>query len=391
LRSLALVVLLASRVALAQSAEPNMWRYDATIDGNASSVIAWEGGNDVFAGAPAFFIETVTISPNGENRIDERRYLQKTNSGVVLLGTRTATSIGGATSLDERVWVTPSVALPAALAVGSKWEALANLRIATTPAGGTAASSTANLHVVGEALATETITVPAGTFECIVVRDTSTTQRTQNGAATEVLVTTTSWYAAKVGLVKSTATTTDATKHESTRTLQLRAYQVPRPPWQMSSVGLVPAGEAAPSEPIPAAAPEELPPAQVGPPAETPVDQTAGKRRGLGKRLMIVGGAVLAGGLVLGALASSQWSAAQDDCGGDVKKCTSQQIGDARIDTDAARSYARFSTGFTVAGAVVIGTGAYLYFSNREKPKTIARLQPSVTPSSATLVLTGSW
>ncbi|HTL37601.1 MAG TPA: hypothetical protein VL326_30935, partial [Kofleriaceae bacterium] len=394
----------ASRVAFAQSAEPNTWRYDATVDGNPSSVIAWEGGNETFAGTTAFFIETVTISADGDKRIDERRYMQKTSAGIVALGARTASSVGAATSVEERVPVMVLVVLPAGLAAGAKWDDTTSLRVTTTPSGGAAASSTATWHVVGEAIANESVTVPAGTFDCIVIRDTTTTQLTQKDVMTEELSTTTSWYAANVGLVKSTTTITTTTsspsgadphKTESTKTLQLRSYRVPRPPWQMSSVGLIQAGEPAPSDPAPTeAAPEEAPqevvPAQpVGP---SPEDVTNAKRRGLGRRLAIVGGAILAGGFLMGGLALHQWGVAKDDCDGDIKRCQPDELVDAQIDTDAARNYAKVSTAFTLVGLAVTGTGIYLYVSHRgSENKNTARLQPSVTPNSATLVLSGSF
>jgi hypothetical protein len=396
LKSLAVVLVCASRIAFAQAPEPNTWRYDATIDGTPRSVTTWEGGNEVFAGVPAFFLQTVTISPDGDKRIDERAYYQNTKDGIALLGTRTANEVGAATTVDERTAVTPPVALPAALAVGAKWDATTSVRAVLTHAGAAPVASAGTLHVVGEAIGNESVTVPAGTFDCIVVRDTSTTQ-TADGD--EVAVTT-RWYAAKVGLIQANTTTTitttrgvDTSKRETTQTLQLRAYRVPRPPWQMSSVGLVPAGEPAPSEPAPTATATAQAPAPAPPPATAPapppVDDKNDRHRRLGRRIVIVGGIVAGMGLGLGIVANSSWSTAQSDCGGNIKNCTAGQLQQAKIDTDSARSYANFATGFFIAGAALAATGAYVWLSTPSDDKV--QIQPSVTPTAAAVTLSGRW
>jgi len=377
-KSLALLIVLASRVAFAQSAVPNTWRYDATIDNAPATVTIWEGGSEVFAGTPAFRIETVTISADGDKRVDERMYLQKGTGGLAMIGTRTANSVGGAISIEERVAVSPATFLPAPFDVGAKWDTTTNVRASTTTGGTAPAGTTVAVHVVGEVIGRETITVPAGEFECFVIRETQTTP--------DAVIATSSWYAPKVGLVKATTTTT-RNSHESTRTLQLRTYRVPRAPWEMASVGLVPAGEPAPSDPAPtepAVAAEQPAPAPA-----PPSDNKREKRKGLARRLVVTGSLIVVAGGALGLLASSEWNTAQQDCGGNIKMCSSaMQVSQAQIDKDAASSYANFATGFIIAGAIVGGAGIYLYAT---LPSEKVQIAPSVTANAAGLTLSGRW
>ena len=216
---------------------PAFWRYDATIAGAPAQVIAWEG-REPFAGAPAFYLETVTLAP--DRRVDERRYFTRTAAGVALLGVRSDTERAAGHELQDAVASAPELELPVSPQPGATWDASTSLAITMTdPAWPKPVRTTATASEVGEIVGHERITVPAGAFDCVVVQRTSDTQMT-GAAANRSVERTTEWYAPSVGLVQATtSTTTGGSSHTSTRTIRLRAYHVAAPAWQMAAIGLV--------------------------------------------------------------------------------------------------------------------------------------------------------
>lgn len=216
---------------------PDFWRYDATIDGAAAHVIAWEG-REPFAGAPAFYLETVTLAP--DRRVDERHYYTRTAAGVALLGASTDIERAAGHELDDAVASAPELELPVSPQPGAKWDASTSFAITTkTPGQATPVKTSASRREVGQIVGHERISVPAGVFDCVVVRRTSALQVTDD-ATSDSVETTTEWYAPTVGLVQAaTSTTSGESSRPSTRTLRLRAYHVTAPAWQMAAIGLV--------------------------------------------------------------------------------------------------------------------------------------------------------
>jgi hypothetical protein len=113
------------------------------------------------------------------------------------------------------------------------------------------AHSNTELSFSGEVTGRDQVTVPAGVFDCVIVRGATTTRTSQDdgsyaaGVATTTTVTT-SWYAPRIGLVKSELTVdvdpggkpTTSAQHRTATTV-LEAYHVPRTSSEMEAIGFV--------------------------------------------------------------------------------------------------------------------------------------------------------
>lgn len=96
-------------------------------------------------------------------------------------------------------------------------------------------------------------------------------------------------------------------------------------------------------------------------PDPTPTPTTS-KRRPIGIGLTIGGGAVLAGGLVVGLLASGKYSEAKEVCGGLL--CGNQDDFDRGQTLVAdARSLGNLATGLAIGGGVLAAAGLVLWFT----------------------------
>lgn len=123
----------------------------------------------------------------------------------------------------------------------------------------------------------------------------------------------------------------------------------------------------------------------LGAPADAPAPKS--KRKMTGIVGMSVGGAAIAGGVVLGVLARGKWSDAKDVCGGttctsETKKLEAQDLG------DDARSKALLSTIFVGAGVVAAGVGVVL-FVTAPKSESATRLGAYPTHDGAAVTLSG--
>ena len=74
-----------------------------------------------------------------------------------------------------------------------------------------------------------------------------------------------------------------------------------------------------------------------------------------GKVAVVSGGLLVGAGLVLGAVAASPWSAAEERC--PTERCNDA---DARADADTASVAAALSTGFIIGGVGTAGLGIAL-------------------------------
>jgi hypothetical protein len=110
---------------------------------------------------------------------------------------------------------------------------------------------------------------------------------------------------------------------------------------------------------------------------------TSGGTRNLSYVLGGVGAAALVTGSLFGVLASSKWSAAKSECSG-PDSCPS--YGQAVSDHGATVTDATLSTIGFLAGGALLAAGAVLYFTGQPTSPAIA---PALSPSSATLTLTG--
>jgi len=256
---------------------PNSWQYETTSDnGPPAKKIVWEGGSEDFFGTPALFTESIVVTGNGTARLDERRYYKKTKDGLLYLGKRSDFEASDRSTythtVEDTTLAPPILSLPLPFHVGAEWTAKSTAKITTKASGANARETTVGSSVVSDgtnvATALESVTVPAGSFDCIVVRGTATARTSHEGAlAANVTITktvTTLWYAPKIGLVKSESAsdiefqvngTTTSTRHQTT-TIVLREAHITNASFEMDAVGLVapvaPPPAPAPTPPVPA-------------------------------------------------------------------------------------------------------------------------------------------
>jgi hypothetical protein len=144
--------------------------------------------------------------------------------------------------------------------------------------------------------------------------------------------------------------------------------------------------EAPPPTPAPVAPPIADPAAPIAP---SPAEPRAAGRPLLGIAALAGGGALLAGGLVLGKLASDRWNAARSVCGASLDCATPDDLARAQAYTDQARLRGNVSTGMIVAGAAVAATGAYLWLRAPSPAAQSAHLVPYAAPTGAGIALEG--
>ncbi len=95
-------------------------------------------------------------------------------------------------------------------------------------------------------------------------------------------------------------------------------------------------------------------------PVETPAPSS--KRRPIGIAFVVGGGAVLAGGLVVGVLAQGTYSDAKDVCGGLLCGDPDDFARGQKL-VDKARSRGNLATGLTIGGGVLAVTGLVLWLT----------------------------
>jgi hypothetical protein len=146
----------------------------------------------------------------------------------------------------------------------------------------------------------------------------------------------------------------------------------------------------APAIEAPAPAPPVVErPAAPAPIAPAPPGAPAARHRVLGVAVLAGGGALIAGGLVFGKLASDRWSAAKRVCGSSVECTTQDDLSRAQAYTDQARLRGNLSTALIVAGAAVAASGAYLWLRAPSPAAASARLVPYAAPTGAGIALEG--
>lgn len=264
---------------------PNHWTYDTTSsEAPPATQIVWEGGTEDFDGAQVFFIERVSIAANGASRVDERDYYRKAADGLHRLGVRgdieSSTATSGTHTISDTTFATPQRILPVPFQLGTTWSAGTNQTLVTkttvtgnqarTSSGKSTSTITGDFAVSGR----EKVTVPAGVFDCLVVRG-KTVNRTMEregalaGNVTTVTTTIVEWYAPRIGLVQSESTSDAETqvrgkviKERRTASMRLKKYRVERSGFEMEAIGFVqdlrtepvevpPSTEVAPTEPLP--------------------------------------------------------------------------------------------------------------------------------------------
>jgi hypothetical protein len=98
-------------------------------------------------------------------------------------------------------------------------------------------------------------------------------------------------------------------------------------------------------------------------------------------------------GSALGASASSDFSKAKSDCGGNINACPSTGIGAANSSFKSAQSAANASTALFIVGPVLVAGAAVAWFTapHAEISPTAMRVTPAVDAHWAGLVLSGGF
>jgi hypothetical protein len=186
------------------------------------------------------YTDTITdVRPDGftlSSAFDELNRTQEwscTTAGLAALqfGGGAAANLSG-NNIQANFTTTNSsgVTLPADLAVGSTWTQSLDIEGDMTVEGGISASAAGTVDYNAEAIAIETINVPAGSFEAIKIEfDTSfNINASVSGLTLPISITgvTTLWYAPGVGLVRS-VDASDFMGQAISTTIELTSYNVP--------------------------------------------------------------------------------------------------------------------------------------------------------------------
>jgi hypothetical protein len=123
-------------------------------------------------------------------------------------------------------------------------------------------------------------------------------------------------------------------------------------------------------------------------PIHTPPPPSHSKRRPIGIGLTIGGGAVIAGGLVVGALAQGKWGDAKKACDG-LLCGDSDDFARGQMLVEDARSRGNLATGLVIGGGVLAVTGLVLWFT---APSGTSEEHPiTVTPTTNGVAFRGSF
>ncbi|MCX5784629.1 MAG: hypothetical protein NTX59_02975 [Elusimicrobia bacterium] len=198
------------------------------------------GGQDNFNGTPAFtYINEVEGSVAiGKGKPTDAKtklysYYVKKADGIYYLGNKSVTSLGGGKEyISTSIYDPPQLFYPYDLEVGKQWVSIATM----TTVASSGLNSVTILDGTNQVISTETVTVPAGTFDCYVLKSESTSKVKFSGRVnlkSSTKTVTISWFAQGIGIIKSrleaevgtTVGTTVGTAVVSTETA-LRDYHI---------------------------------------------------------------------------------------------------------------------------------------------------------------------
>jgi len=236
-QALCVIALLAHGAAEADD-EPNYWQYAITSDGKQNATtLWWDGGEEAFEGKPARFVQEVTVVD--KVRTHRRTYFDVTDDGVVQLGTRGDIEMEKAVTTSETVVSPPLVVIPTRFAAGTKRVVKATTQIKTS-------GSDSEMVIEGtvEIAGVQKAVVPAGAFDCTVVRTMTTSTFSIADQRMTIKTNTDACYDVAVGLVQLTTTSDSEVRpkqgkptitHQAS-SMALAKYRVIKPPWQMVAV-----------------------------------------------------------------------------------------------------------------------------------------------------------
>jgi hypothetical protein len=123
---------------------------------------------------------------------------------------------------------------------------------------------------------------------------------------------------------------------------------------------------------------------------DPPPITSSSKRRPIGIALTIGGGAVLAGGLVVGLIASGKYSDAKDVCGGLLCGTEDEFERGQQLVADA-RSRGNLATALSIGGGVLVATGLVLWFTAPSGETGESRERITIAPTTNGVSVSGQF
>jgi TolB-like protein len=189
------------------------------------------GGHELFNGMSVFsYTSGGESQSNGvytgniQSRISS--FFVKKDEGIYMVGVRSDITTNLGQTLTTMIYEPPCLFYPYDMEVGKKWELNSGLKMEIS--GMTSLKSTSKQEEKKEVINKETITVPAGTFDCFVIESVSSFQGRNAGlfggnySGTTV---TTTWFAQGVGTIK-TRTETKTKQMTSVAEGVLKEYHI---------------------------------------------------------------------------------------------------------------------------------------------------------------------
>jgi TolB-like protein len=220
----------------------NYWTYETTSKSTIISLKNKEneshgtdthraGGHELFNGMSVFsYISGGESQLNGaytgniQSKISG--YFVKKDDGIYMVGVKSDVMTNKGQSLTTMIYEPPCLFYPYDMEVGKKWDVNSALKIEIS--GTTSLKSTSKQEEKKEVINRETITVPAGTFDCFVIESSSSFQGKVSGlvgASYSGTTVATTWFAQGVGTIK-TRTETKTKQMTSAAESVLKEYQI---------------------------------------------------------------------------------------------------------------------------------------------------------------------
>ena len=177
-----------------------------------------------FTNVDADSFQAEVVTPVGNKSTTTTESWQCTADGLVQPGGPLAATLQNALSGTTTMKLTSmtGVTVPTNLAAGQSWTQSTNFEV-TTSKGTVTGTITYALQAIG----TESVTVPAGTFNAMKVQVNTTTQANRSGITFTITTNGFEWFATGVGHVKSSENVTFNGKPVSTVTGVLESYHIP--------------------------------------------------------------------------------------------------------------------------------------------------------------------
>lgn len=189
------------------------------------------GGQEVFNGMPVFsYITGTEAQSNGfytmNTQSTSSSYFVKKNDGIYMVGIKSTVMTNKGQLLTTTIYEPPYLFFPYDMEVGKKWDVNSVIQIDIS--GITSLKSSQKQDEKRAVLNRETITVPAGTFDCFVIESRSLSEGKISGlfgASYSGTTVTTTWFAQGVGTIK---TRTEIKTKQMTSTVQsvLKEYHI---------------------------------------------------------------------------------------------------------------------------------------------------------------------